>query len=67
MIYLSGSFFIYILATHITDKQLHDFWYLTYIAETIKNILFAVAVFVYARQKSKEKIPNQKIPYLDFN
>jgi hypothetical protein len=67
MIYLSGSFFLYILANHIPKDQIHDFWYLSYIAETIKNILFCIAVIVYARQKSKEKIPNQNIPYLDFN
>lgn len=67
MIYLGGSFFIYILANHTTEAEDEKFWYLTYIAETIKNIFFAVAIFVYAKQKSKEKIPNQNIPYLDYN
>lgn len=67
MIYLGGSFFIYILANHTTEAEDEKFWYLTYIAETIKNIFFAVAVFVYAKQRSKDKIPNQNIPYLDYN
>lgn len=66
MIYLGGSFFVYILANHIPSNQLNQFWSLTFIAEIIKNILFAVAVLVNARQKTRQKIPNQNLPFLDF-
>ena len=67
MIYLSGSFFIYLLANHISAEQIHNFWYLSYIAESVKNILFTAGIFVYAHQISKLKIPNKNIPYLDFS
>jgi hypothetical protein len=67
MLYLSSSFFLYLLANDVTQDQLDSFWHYTYVGETIKNILFAVAVLIYSRNKSKENIPNQNIPYLDYN
>jgi hypothetical protein len=66
MLYLGSSFFIYILANHISQQQRDSFWIITYIAEILKNIFFAVALIVYDRSKS-EKITNKNIPYLDFN
>ncbi len=67
MIYMSGSFFLYLLANDISQQQLDSFWHFTYVGETIKNILFAVAIVIHAKSKLKEKISNQNIPYLDFN
>jgi len=67
MLYLGGSFFFYILGNHIPPKQLENYWYFTYIVEIVKNILFAIALIVYSHHNSKEKIPNQNLPYLDFN
>lgn len=66
MIYLGGSFFFFILGNHISEEQNDKYWYFTYIVEIVKNILFAVSLIVFVRH-SKEKIPNQNIPYLDFN
>lgn len=66
MLYLGSSFFIYILANHISEQQRDYFWIITYIAEILKNIFFAVALFVFDRSK-REKITNKNIPYLDFN
>lgn len=40
---------------------------MTYVAEIIKNILFAIAIFIHARypfEKPKQKPEN--IPYLDL-
>jgi hypothetical protein len=65
MIYLGVSMFIYLLANHITFEQYSEFWFLTYIAETIKNILFSVAIVVYAKN-NKLKSNKKNIPYLDF-
>ena len=67
MLYLGGSFFLFILGNHISDEQIKSYWFLTYIIETVKNILFSVAIVVYAKHRSKEKFPNQKLPFLDFN
>ena len=67
MIYLGSSFFVFMLSDHITSAEDREkFWSLSYIMETIKNILFAVAVAVFGRSYSRQKIPNQNIPFLDF-
>jgi hypothetical protein len=39
---------------------------LTYIAETIKNILFGVALIMYLR-KPRENAKQQTVPNLDFS
>jgi len=67
MLYLGGSFFFYILANHMEEAELKKYWYITFIIETIKNIFFALAIVVHSKFKSKQKIPNQNIPFLDFN
>jgi hypothetical protein len=65
LVYLGTSFFIYILANNIS-KEIHDnVWYITYISEIIKNILFSVAIVVYAKN-NKLKSNKKNIPYLDF-
>ncbi len=66
LIYLGGSFFFFILANHISQEQLLKYRFLTYIAETIKNILFAVALIMYLRQ-SRENTKKQTVPNLDFS
>ena len=67
MLYLGGSFFFYILADHMELNEAQKYWDVTFIIETVKNILFAVAILVYVKNKNKERIPNQNLPYLDFN
>lgn len=67
LIYLGGSFFFYILINHLTDDQVSTFGNMTYVAEIIKNILFATALFIYSRnpfEKTKDK--NESIPFLDM-
>lgn len=63
MIYLSGSFFIYIFANQIDLKLLKQYWFLTYAFYVLKNIFFVVALFVYV--KSQKKLHPKKLqPYL---
>jgi hypothetical protein len=67
LIYLGGSFFIYILANNVDYKELIQFWFITYIVELIKNALFIVAMILFAKNKSDNKQSSQKIlPNLDF-
>lgn len=63
MIYLSGSFFIYIFANQIDKELLNQYWFLTYAFYVLKNIFFIVALFVYV--KSQKKLHPKKLqPYL---
>lgn len=65
LVYLGSSFFINILANHLSDQEVAKYSSLTNIAEIIKNILFAVAMIMYARQP-KEAPHEKSIPYLDM-
>lgn len=65
LLYMGGSFFFNILANHLSEQEMENYWYITYIAEVIKNILFAIAMIMYARQP-KEPTPHKSIPYLDL-
>lgn len=67
LIYLGGSFFFFILFEHLSDEQITAFGNMTYVAEIIKNMLFATALFIYSRypfEKTKDK--NESIPFLDM-
>jgi hypothetical protein len=65
LIYLGGSFFINILANHLSSEEFDDYWYLNYIADTIKTLLFVVAIFLFAKNSLKNHNPSS-IPYLDM-
>lgn len=64
LIYLGGSFFFYILINSLETSEIEKFGNLTYIAEIIKNLLFAVSIFFYKKysatriQKKPPEIPN---------
>jgi hypothetical protein len=65
LLYLGGSFFFNILANHLSIEEMHKYYYITNIAEIVKNLLFAIAMIIYARQP-KETTPEKSIPYLDL-
>jgi len=67
MLYLSGSFFIYVFANHVDKETLSNFWYLTNVFYVLKNILFGIAVIILFKQS---KVPSPKshknmYPYLN--
>jgi hypothetical protein len=64
MVYLGGSFFIYIFANVVTAKTRHQFWFLTYVFYIVKNILFTIGLF-YLGQKSKSLKHNKVYSYLN--
>jgi hypothetical protein len=64
-IYLGGSFYIYILSNSLTDEEIHQYWFFTYIVEIIKNLLFATALLIYSKNPIKRNL-KQALPNLDF-
>ena len=67
LIYLGGSFFFFILFEQLSIDQKNDFGNLTYLAEVIKNILFALAIFTYTRYPFENQKKNtNSVPYLDM-
>jgi hypothetical protein len=51
MLYLAGSFFIYIYASQLASKEVAKYWIFTNIFSIIKNLFFTVAILVNSRQK----------------
>ena len=67
LIYLGGSFFFYILIDQLDKNQIDTFGDLTYLAEIVKNALFALALFIYARNPFEIRKKNSNsVPYLDM-
>lgn len=68
MIYISGSFFIYIFANQIPKNQLAQYWSFTYLFLGIMNILFSVGILILGlnpKQKHHTK-PKANHHYLDI-
>jgi hypothetical protein len=63
VIYLSGTFFIYIYVDTVTMKELAKFLFLTYVFYIIKDIFFIIGIIVHSK-KTPEK--RSSLPYLDF-
>jgi len=55
VLYLAGSFFIYIFASYLRNYNLEDYWFITNIFSILKNIFFSIAIFNQAKP-SKESI-----------
>ncbi|MGZ3852880.1 MAG: hypothetical protein ACXVLT_05205 [Flavisolibacter sp.] len=64
MIYLAGSFFIYILASAMEQVLLNQYWLLTNAFYAIMIILFAISFFVFVK-RSKPIIHKNLRPYLN--
>ncbi len=65
LLYLAGSFFIYVLANQVDRETLDDYWFLTNGLFVLKNILFAVGIFVYLKQFKKSNSSQSIRPYLN--
>lgn len=67
LIYLGGSFFFYLMINHLDTEEINRFGNLTYIAEIIKNVLFAIAMFINKKfSTSENKNSSSKVPNLDM-
>jgi len=63
--YLGGSFFFNILANHLTQAVLSKYWFYSYSFDIIKNVLFAIAITLFAKQNRKNI--KEITPYLDID
>ncbi len=55
LIYLGGSFFIYLFAEKAGSKILDDYWFLTYVFYIVKNVFFAIGIANLIAQNKKSK------------
>ncbi len=66
MFYLAGSFFFYILANHMQRAEIAEYWYLSYNADIIKNILLAISIIIFGKKFNSKNQSPKTIPYLDL-
>lgn len=59
VLYMAGSFFIFIYADSLTGKELFSYWIVTNVLSIMKNIFFAIAIFVNTK-------PSKNIPMSGF-
>lgn len=62
MLYLAGSFFIYIYASQLPDDQVAHYWVFTNIFSIIKNIFFTIAIIINSKQPVKKRPVNYNYP-----
>ena len=55
VLYLAGSFFIYIFASILSTADINKYWFITNIFSILKNIFFCIAIYIHAKP-SKESI-----------
>jgi voltage-gated potassium channel Kch len=65
MIYLAGSFFIYIYASQLETHEVAKYWIFTNIFSIIKSILFTIAIFINGSQSTKKN--RQAYPAFTLN
>ena len=53
LVYLAGTFFIFIYSADLTQEEFKRFWPINYIFNTIKNLLFGLAIFIHRKKDSK--------------
>jgi hypothetical protein len=62
ILYLSGTFFIYLLSNTMSSKELHEYWFITYVFDIIKNTFFVISLLIYIsgvnRSKKRQIIGN---------
>ena len=49
VLYLSGSFFIYLFTNFLSDAEIKKYWIITNIFSILKSILFTVAILIHAK------------------
>ena len=50
------------------DKhEIEKYWFLTYIADIIKNIFIAIGLFVMTKHTLNPEKTKKRLPYLDMN
>lgn len=63
--YLSCSFFFNIMANSVEFKLIKPYWYITFLFEIIKNILFSIAIILMSKINDNDN-KQKSVPYLDM-
>lgn len=64
ILYLAGSFFIYIFANHVDKQTRNQFWFLTYFFYVVKNLFFLIGLMNYKKRAQGQPLKTL-YPYLN--
>jgi len=67
LIYLSGTFFFYILVNHLPPQQIQPYWFVTYIFDIAKNIFLSIGILLFGNRLKDQLSKIKNVPYLDIN
>lgn len=65
MVYLAGSFFIYIFAFQVDYEVRNQYWMLTNVFTIVRNILAIIAILIYVKQQKNPNPKKHLYPYLN--
>lgn len=51
----------------MSTKEFYDYWKYASIVEVVKNLLFAVAMFITSYQHKPSSINQSQLPFLDMD
>jgi len=54
LLYLAGSFFLFVFASQISDKAGDKYWPILYVCGIIRNILLTISVYLSTRPRDEE-------------
>lgn len=58
MLYLSGSFFMYIFANQIPHEKILEYWFIIDIFLMVKNLCFSMALILFVQQQKGKTPPS---------
>lgn len=55
-LYMAGTFFLFIYASTLSAKEVNSYWIINYISNILKNVLFALAIVIHAKERPVQKV-----------
>ena len=65
MIYLAGSFFIYVYTSQVSPETIAQYWVLTNAFYVLKNLLFILSLFISIKHSKNKPTATELRPYLN--
>ena len=67
ILYLAGSFFLYIFDETLSPNERNNFWFLTWVFYIIKALFFSLSIILSLKNGRNSSRHVKTIPYLDMN
>lgn len=59
-LYMAGTFFLFVYASTIPLAEAQNYWIINYISNILKNVLFALALVIHAKETPVQKVYPRK-------